>query len=314
VISDEPPKSDKLQLVADNDPAKIAERQRQLAADKARRQAAASVAALVTNLLRVLAGAGESYAVPSDLIKAAQHYLDAQNAGHRGEMPGLANLMLDRLFKSDEDERPQTEEQWRRWAADDPWRDYQEERRSLLNELRRHILREIASTITSSDLQIRRETREIDDVLRQIEDARKRYFDGPRKPANAYRRSIVEREIAKLHSTQAELQRTPDEQPNPTPRQKVADIEIENLKIQKRDEMIARLQQHQWRALYAVHSGETGAFEAVDSFTFDVLARMNLLERRPGRGKSKRDWQLTKLGAMAMSRAPGFILDPSRQV
>jgi hypothetical protein len=184
-----------------------------------------------------------------------------------------------------------------------------------LNELRRHILREIASTITSSDLQIRREAREIDDVLQQIEDAQKRYFDGPRKPANVYRRSIVEREIAKLHSTQRELQKTPDEeQPNPTPRQKVADIEIESLKIQKRDEMIARLQQHQWRALYAVHSGETGAFEAVDSFTFDVLARMNLLERRPGRGKSKRDWQLTKLGALAMSRAPSFILYPSRQV
>jgi hypothetical protein len=230
-------------------------------------------------------------------------------------MPGLANLKLDRLFRSDEDERPQTEEEWRRWAADDPWRDYQEERCSLLNELRRHILREIASTITSSDLQIRREVREIDDVLRQIEDARKRYFDGPRKPANAYRLSIVEREIAKLHSTQTELQKAPDEdQPTPTPRQKVADVEIENLKIRKRDEMIARLQQHQWRALCAVHSGETGAFEAVDSFTFDVLARMKLLERRPGRGRSKRDWQLTELGALAISRAPGFVLDPSRQV
>jgi hypothetical protein len=69
------------------------------------------MAALVTNLLRVFAGAGEAYAVPTNLIKAAQHYLDAQNAGHRGEMPGLRNLMLDSLFKSDEDERPQTEEQ-----------------------------------------------------------------------------------------------------------------------------------------------------------------------------------------------------------
>jgi hypothetical protein len=29
-----------------------------------------------------------------------------------------------------------------------------------------------------------------------------------------------------------------------------------------------------------------------------------------GRGKSKRDWQLTELGALAMFRAPGFILDP----
>jgi hypothetical protein len=76
--------------------------------------------------------------------------------------------------------------------------------------------------------------------------------------------------------------------------------------------MIAGLQRHQWAALHAVHSGETPAFDATDAFTFDVLARMKLLERKPGRGKSKRDWQLTELGALAMSRAPGFILDPSQ--
>jgi hypothetical protein len=77
--------------------------------------------------------------------------------------------------------------------------------------------------------------------------------------------------------------------------------------------MIAGLQPHQWTALHAVHSGEARVFDGTDAFTFDVLARMELLERKPGGGKSKRDWQLTELGALAMSRAPRSILDPSHQ-
>ena len=70
----------------------------------------------------------------------------------------------------------------------------------------------------------------------------------------------------------------------------------------ERDEMIANLEPHQWAALSAVHSGESPAFDAIDAFTFDVLARMKLLTRKPGGGKSKRDWQLTELGALALSR------------
>ncbi|MEW6454907.1 MAG: hypothetical protein AB1490_29995 [Pseudomonadota bacterium] len=320
--NDEPPKNDKLRLVADNDPAGIAERQKQIAASDTRDKAAASLAKLITNLLRVLAGGGEPYALSVDLLKAAGHYRDAYNAGNRGDMPGLEDLVLDHLFReSEEREGPQTEEEWRRWAVDNPRRDYEEERRSLLHELRRHVLREIASTITESDLQIGREEREIDNILRRIEEVRERYFNRPRNVPSTYRRNIAEREIAKIRGANTELQRTAKQEiakirgrrPNLNSRQEIAGVEIENLKARKRDEMIAGLQQHQWFALHAVHSGGPQAFDATDAFTFDVLASMKLLERKPGRGKTKRDWQLTELGVLAMSRAPSFILNSSQQ-
>jgi hypothetical protein len=158
-------------------------------------------------------------------------------------------------------------------------------------------------------------------VLRRLEDAREHYFNGPRNPTSQYRRSVAEHEISKLRDTDFELERNANQEiekvryqkPNVNSRQEIADIEIENLRAQKRDEMIAGLQRHQWVALHAVQSGESRAFDATDAFTFDVLARMKLLERKPSRGKSKRDWQLTELGALAMSRAPSFILAPSQQ-
>ena len=322
MTNDEPPKDDKLRLVADNDPARIAERQKQVAADNARDRAATSLATLVANLLRVLAGAGEPYAVLDNLLKASEHYRDAYNAGNRGQMPGLEDLILYHLFcEGEEREKPRTEEEWRRWAADDPRRDYEENRGSLLHQLRGHVLREIASTITQSRLQIRREEQEIDNLLRRLEKAREHYFNGPRKPLSPYRRSTAEYEIEKLREAHTERQRTAKQEiakvrhwkPNPNSRQEIAEHEIENLAAQKRDEMIGGLQPHQWAALHAVHSGETRAFDATDAFTFDVLARMELLERKPSGGKSKRDWQLTELGALAMSRAPRSILDPSQQ-
>ena len=196
VTNDEPPKYDNIRLVADNDPARIAEHRQQLAADDTRDQAAASLATLIANLLRVLAGAGQPYAVPGDFLKAVEHYRDAYNAGNRGQMPGLEELILYHLFREGEErDKPQTEEEWRRWAADNPRRDYEEERRSLLHQLRRHVLREIASTITGSDRQIGREQREIDNVLRRLEEARQHYFNRPRNPPRPYRRSIAEREI-----------------------------------------------------------------------------------------------------------------------
>jgi hypothetical protein len=98
VTNDEPPKDDKLRLVADNDPPRIAEHQKQAAADNARDRVAASLATLVANLLRVLAGAGEPYAVPGNLLKTSEHYRDAYNAGNRGQMPGLEDLILYHLF------------------------------------------------------------------------------------------------------------------------------------------------------------------------------------------------------------------------
>jgi hypothetical protein len=293
-----------------------------IAADNARDQAAASLAMLVANLLRVLAGAGEPYALPGSLLKASEHYRDAHNAGKVGQMPGLEDLILYHLFREGEErDKPQTEEEWRRWAADDPRRDFEEERRSLLHQLRRHVLREIASTIMGSELQIRREERQIDDVLRRLEEAREHYLDRPRKPSNQYRRSIAGQEIAKLRGADTKLRRPAkqaivnvrERNPNPNSRQGIADLEIENLQARKRDELIACLQPHQWAALQAVHSGEIRAFDAADAFTFDVLARMKLLERKTGGGKSKRDWQLTEFGVLAMCHAPRFISNPSQQ-
>ncbi|AMN42936.1 hypothetical protein [Rhodoplanes sp. Z2-YC6860] len=318
---DEPPKNDKLRLVIENDPARIAERQKQIVADDAHDQSAASLATLVANLLRVLAGAGQPYAMPGDLLKAAEHYRDAYNAGSHGQMPGLEDLILYHLFRENEErDKPQTEEEWLHWAADNPERDYEEERRSLLHQLRRHVLREIASTITGSDLQIRRERGEIDDVLRRLEQAGDRYFNRPSNLTSSYRRNRAEREIAKLRGADTQVRdlakepitKVRSQKPNLSSRQEIADLEIEKLQARERDKMIAGLQRHQWIALYAVHSGETRAFDAVDAFTFDVLASMKLLERKPGQGKSKRDWQLTEFGVLAISRAPGAILEPSQ--
>jgi hypothetical protein len=310
---DDPPKRDKIRLVADNDPASIAERQKQSAADDARDRAATSLATLVANLMRVLAGAGEPYTIPSDLLTASEHYRDSYNAGNRGPMPGLGDLTLYHLFREGEElDRPQTKEEWRLWGADDPRRDYEEERRLLLSQLRVHVLREIASTITGSQLQIRREKQEIDKTLRELEEARERYFNGSRRPPSGYRRSVAEHEIEKLRRADIERQydarretaNARDQKPNLGSRQQIADSEIKSLQIRKRDEMIASLQAHQWSALRAVQSGESHSFDATDAFTFDVLARMELLERKRGGGKSKRDWQLTELGMLAISRAP----------
>jgi hypothetical protein len=66
-------------------------------------------------------------------------------------------------------------------------------------------------------------------------------------------------------------------------------------------------------ALHAVHSGEVRAFDVTNAFTFDVLARMQLLKRKPTGGKTKRDWQLTELGTLAVSRMPSSVLDSSQQ-
>jgi hypothetical protein len=311
VSNDEPPEKDKLRLVAENDPARIAERQRQAAATVAQDSTAASLAKLIANLLRVLAGGGESYSVPGDLLKTAECLDDAYKAGHRGFMPGLDELTLYKLFE-EEPARPQTEKEWRGWATHDPRRDYDEERHFLLQQLRCHVLREIASTITGSDLQIRREKREIDDLLRRFEDARKQYLNGPRRPPSSYRLSIAESEIQKLRATDSELRRAAKSEPAKVPKQKtdsnarqeIADREIANLQAQKCDEMIVGLRPLQWAALRAVYSGEDDTFDTIDSFTFDVLARMELLKRKPGGGKTKRGWQLTQLGTLAMSRAP----------
>lgn len=228
-------------------------------------------------------------------------------------MPGLEDLILYHLFREDDEPaKPRTEEEWRRWAADDPRRDYEEERRLLLYQLRCHVLREIASTVLRSELQIRREEREIDTMLQRLEEARERYLKGPRRPPRLYRRSIAEDEIAELRGADTDLQCTArqeiakvrEQKPNLSSRPEIADREIKNLQSRKRHEMIAGLQPHQWAALRAVHSRESRAFDATDAFTFEVLARMGLLERKPGGGKSKRDWQLTELGTLAMSRAP----------
>jgi hypothetical protein len=132
-------------------------------------------------------------------------------------------------------------------------------------------------------------------------------------PLNMKSRGFARRDIERQRTAKQEIAKVRHRKPNLNSRQEIADREIENLQAQKRDDMIAGLQPHQWAALNAVHSGENRAFDATDAFTFDVLARMELLERKPGGGKSKRDWQLTELGALAMSRAPRSILDPSQQ-
>ncbi|CAN5142822.1 hypothetical protein BH10PSE10_BH10PSE10_04720 [soil metagenome] len=275
----------KIRLVVKNDPAQLMTSIAQADDDRRRHGAALALQRLVANLLRVIAGAGEPHRLPRDFHDTFASWADFSNAHqYSGEIPGVDELRIDRLFP-DDDESPQTEEEWRRWAEPDPLHDYQQVRRLIIHRLRRNMLREVAETIAGNDMQIRRNERDIEQSLDQLETALDKYRKESKKPPkpNPINQKIAEDAIAKLRADKREKE--------------IADREAQ------RDKMIANLAAHQWTALRAVRSGDPADFERNDAFTFEVLGGMKLLKRKPGSGKSKRDWELTDLGMLALSRA-----------
>jgi hypothetical protein len=276
----------KIRLVVENDPTELAVNHAQAEDDRRRDHAARALRTLAANLLRVIAGAGEPDRMPRDLRDAFAAWAEFANAHqYPEETPGADELRIDRLFP-DDDESPQTEEEWRRWAEPNPLRDYREARQWIIQALRRSMLREVAETIAGNDMQIRRNERDIEQSLVRLEAALDRYRKESKRPPkpDPISQQTAEGAIAKLRADKREKE--------------IADREA------KRDKMIANLAAHQWAALRAVRSGDPADFESNDAFTFEVLGGMKLLKRKPGGGKSKRDWDLTELGTLALSRDP----------
>jgi hypothetical protein len=111
---------------------------------------------MAVNLLRVIAGAGESWALMQHIDEARTAYLgylsDAKQAGYPTD-PLIGGLDLDHLFSSRHREvEPTTEEEWRRWAQpSDPREEYFESNARAKLELRRAVLRQVASVLSSGE-------------------------------------------------------------------------------------------------------------------------------------------------------------------
>jgi hypothetical protein len=284
----------KIKLVVKNDTAQLMTNLAQADDDRRRYAAGLALQRLVANLLRVIAGAGEPHRLSRDFHDTFASWGDFSNTQqHSGEIPGIDELRIDRLF-SDDDESPQTEEEWRRWAEPDPLHDYRLVRRWIIHRLRRNIFREVAETIAGNDMQIRRNERDIEQSLDELEAAHDKYRKESKKPPkpNPLSQKMAEEAIVKLRAEKREKE--------------IADREVQ------RDKMIANLAAHQLAALRAVRSGDPADFERNDAFTFEVLGGMKLLKRKPGSGKSKRDWELTDLGKLALSRTPATDEDNQR--
>jgi hypothetical protein len=182
-------------------------------------------------------------------------------------------LDLDYLFSDkNRDIRPQTEEDWLRWAQpSDPYEEYLEGKARDKLALRRAALRQVASVLSSGDPRephLKAHGGNLDDILRSMLDARSRF----------------EQERSR-----------PPRQADPS-RQAIANQKIAELKRDRRKRQLESLPAHQIAALRAV---EAKSVDQTDRFTLEVLGSMKLLAR-PKRSTKKSDWQLTDDGQMAL--------------
>jgi hypothetical protein len=280
------PENSKIRLVVENNPSQIAVGRARTNDEHQRDVAARELRKLAANLLRVIAGAGDAGRLPHDLRDAFAAWTEFAKVGHNqlATTPDAFELTIDHLFPADKE--PQTEEEWRRWAGANPLRDYRDVREWIMRDLRRSVLREVAETIAGNDMQIRRNQQDIEKLLDRLEEALNKYQKDSKRPPkpNSIRQQRANNAIAKHRADKQEKE--------------IADRES------ARDKMIASLAVHQWTALRAVRSGDPADFESNDAFTFQVLGSMKLLKRKPGGGKSKRDWELTDLAVLALSRDP----------
>jgi hypothetical protein len=271
-------------LVSENSSTKIV-------ADRARETAFRCLSGLAVNLLRIIGGAGKPETLLIDIDNARSAYIDylqtAKAAGQVLPERACSGLNIDALFRS-EVRYPATEEEWQRWARDDPYGDYMAEWEAIKLSLRRSVLREIAAELAGVSVQSQRHGNDIDSAIRSMSDAQEKFYKRRDNPVPAPSR------------------RLPPSMPLMTPRANaamatIAEQAIADLKRAKRDGEIASLAGHQVEGLRAVQVGSVEALAPVNSFTLDVLGRMGLLKRTKG-GRGKGAWQLTDDGRLALER------------
>jgi hypothetical protein len=177
--------------------------------------------------------------------------------------------------------QPRTEEEWQQWLASDADDDFEEEYDRLLSNLRTAVLREIAGKVTGHPA-LPKYSHEVTDAMIRFGELREHGRE--RRPRRFNPASV-----------------------------QTATNAIERLRAKARDDMIAGLADNQVTALAAVAASTPEGFEPFDAFTFDVLGRMGLLQRKPNGRKSKRDWDLTAVGRLALERRRGASSSPTEK-
>jgi hypothetical protein len=275
-------------LVSENSPEKVKLLRKREAADRAAAEARQRVRVLVANILRIIAGAGEPVSTAVQMHDALKAYLDWSKAAEEATGCGINDdqeiwspLRLDSLFPH-EHRDPQTEEEWQEWALENPQRDYIRERDRQMDRIRQIVLREIAAEMAGIEMHSRKYNGDYRDAINRICDEHEKYRKTQGKPvkSNPTRVQFAEQAIAGLRERE---------------QQKAAASAAE-----RREKMVANLQEHQVRGLRAVLDGSEEALAQTDAFTLDVLGGMGLLQRIKGVPKSKRAWQVTELGRRAV--------------
>ncbi len=275
-MSDDDNNDKTLRLVSSRDDKTVAEVGAKSDADYEHQLAAQAMETLVVNLLRVIAGAGQPYKVIREMHDAfvawQEWYKAAEAVGQpKHDTPGL--FTLDDLF-TERHWEPQTEAEWDQWlASDSAPDDYAAERHLLLDHLRTAVLREIASKVTGHPA-LPKHAQEVTDAMAEYGKLRERYRAPRLRRLNEWDVDRHARAVARLRE-------------------------------KARDDMIAGLRDEQVAALAAVGAGVPDGFEPFDAFMFDVLGRMGLLQRKPNGRKSKRDWDLSEAGRLALERRRG---------
>lgn len=270
-------------LVSENSSAKIA-------ADRARQTASRRLSDLAVNLLRIVAGAGKPEKLLIDIDNARSAYIEylqaAKIAGQVLPECASSNLNIDALFRT-EVRNPETEEDWQRWARDDPYRDYIAEREAIKLSLRRSVLREIAAELAGAGVQSQRHGNDVNGAVRHMSDAQERFNKLRDNRAPAPPRPLPSVPLVTAHAN--------------ADRATIAEKAIADIKRAKRAGEIAGLSSHQVEGLRAVQAGSVEALALVNGFTLDVLGRMGLLKRTKG-GRGKCAWRLTDDGRFALER------------
>ena len=243
--------------------------------ERTRNDAANRLRHLAANLLRVVAGAGQSDRLLIDIDQARIAYIEhlqaLKEAGRYISDDVCASLSIDDLFK-EHDRVPQTEEEWRRWQAnaDDPYSEYSRKLDRIKHQLRRSVLREVAAELAGVDVHSRKYGNEIEDAIRHASEAQEEF-------RNRRNQAVRPNRIAAETAGRA----------------------IANIRKAARQRQIESLRPHQISGLRIIASGATEQIDTMDAFTLDVLGRMGLL-RRPKGTRGKGAWQLTEEGRVAL--------------
>ena len=265
-----------LRLVSSQPGRAVAEVRAKSDADYEHQLAAQAMETFIVNLLRVIAGAGQPYSVITEMHDAFVAWQEWHKAAEAAGQPKhdtsglftLHDLFPERRWK------PQTEAEWDQWLASD-FRRRRLRRRAPppAGQSATAVLREIASKVTGHPA-LPKHAHEVTDAMEKYGTLRERHRTPQLRRLNERDIDIHARAVARLRE-------------------------------QASDGMIAGLRADQVAALAAVAAGTPEGFEPFDAFMFDVLGRMGLLQRKPNGRKSKRHWDLSEAGRLALERRRG---------